>query len=192
MSSLVSILSECVRKLRSVEGIREVLPLSHRDRWILLRLEEQAERKVLMGMMPGINLGLRAALEKEYVLAAITDMNFKWPLETTIRIKCGEDVIGEEVRGKKVEELRDKGYVIVGSVAFRKDALRRLASRREECILEILPLKLPLLSDVEGVREVVVGSPSPPADEFIKRKSAITDEKGLGSVVLGFDVTVSL
>ena len=184
---MASTLAECMGRILTTRGIRYVYLLSPRDKWRILWLEEVAEKGILMGMMPGVNVGVRSAIETDVVLAAITDMNFVWPSSPTVRIRCGEEVIGFEVREDRVKELESEGYVIVGSVAFKKGALRMLAERRGECLLEILPLELPILSGIGGVREAVIGSPSPPADEYIKRKSPVKGE-GIGSIIIGISL----
>lgn len=182
-----NVLEACIEALQRVPGIRAVRVLSDEERGRVLELEMKAERKVLMGLMPGINVGVREALSKKIVVAAITDMEFKWPDAPCVRLVCEGEEIGLEFKGGDPEEMRRKGYIVVGSFAIRKDKVRLLKEKREKCLLELLPLELPLLEGVKGVKRAVIGSPSPPADEYLKKLFNVWGE-GLGTIIVGFDV----
>lgn len=175
-----------IQALQRVKGIKAVRVLSEEERQRVLELEAEAERRALMGLMPGKNLGVREAVARRFVLAAIIDMEFKWPDEPRLRLVCEGEEIGIELVGEDPEDMRRRGYVVIGNFAIKKDKMHLLRERRKQCSIEILPLKLSIPSEVKGIKDLVVGSPSPPADEYLKRLFEIQGE-GLGTIIIGFN-----
>ncbi|XRH75257.1 MAG: hypothetical protein ACO0C9_07115 [Candidatus Methanosuratincola verstraetei] len=176
---------EYASALRRIEGIISVKELTEEEKSEVLKLEEQAEKGVLMGLCRGINIGVREALKKAKVFACATDRCFKWPQSSYIKIVCGEEVIGEDVNEQqRLERLKCEGNIVAGTLVFYRDKMRLFKDRRDETMVQILPLEM---GEILG-KKVVVGSPSPPADLFLKSRMGIdTGCTGLGTVLIGID-----
>ena len=180
------------KQLKEVQGIVEIRALSQHEIEVILSLEEEAERRVVMGLAKGLNLGVREALKRSYVLAAITDMNFDWGRKPVVKMVMGEEVVGEEIRDPTLlEDFKKRGNVVFGSFVIYKDKVKEARKRRGNCYILLLPLELSRPIKVEGVIDLVVGSPSPPTDYFIKKtfNNPRFFEAGYGTIVVGFNVT---
>ncbi|TDA30511.1 MAG: hypothetical protein DSO00_01185 [Archaeoglobi archaeon] len=97
-------MQEILEFLRSLKGIEDVKLLTESEKRELMRIEEQAEKSSLMGLMPGINQGVREAIGRTFTVAAITNNEFEWPKRGTVKFIYRGEVIGEEIRGE--EKLR--------------------------------------------------------------------------------------
>lgn len=176
---------EFIKAMSGMKGILKVIPLTESDVKEIERLEAEAENNVLMGFCRGINVGVRDALAKKRVYACLTDMNLKWPECSLIKIVCGSDVIGEQVVDKeRLEGLKACGNIVTGDVVFYKEKMRLIRERQGEMRVLILPLEMP---EILGIK-AKVGSPSPPADTYLKRRlDANLEDPKLGTVLVGFD-----
>jgi len=186
------VLEIVAKQLKEVQGIVEVRALSKHEVETVLSLEEEAERRVMMGLARGLNLGVREALKRSHVLAAITNMNFDWGSKPVVKMVMGEEVVGEEVRDPTLlEDFKKRGDIVFGSFVIYKDKVKEARKRRRDCYILLLPLELSRPIKVEGVIDLVVGSPSPPADHYIKKafNNPRFFEAGYGTIVVGFNVT---
>ena len=189
MSSKV--LENVIKQLKEVPGVVDVIVLARDNIEAIYALEEEAEKKIMMGFAKGLNLGVREALKRSHVLAAITDMNFNWGDKPVVKMVIGEEVVGEEVRDSRLlEEYRRRGNLVLGNFVIYRDKVKSIRERGKECCVLLLPLELSKPVRVENVINVVVGSPSPPADLFIKRLFNNPEffKAGYGTIVVGFDV----
>jgi len=159
--------------------------LSHEEVAEVLRLEGEAEKKVMMGLCKGINLGLREALKRRYVFACATDLNLTWPECSYIKLVCDGEVVGEDLYDKAtLENLKKKGNVVAGNLVLYKDKTKALKERRDEMRVHMLPMEIPELT----ICGAVVGVPSPPTDIYLKTRLEIdTEDNRLGTVVVGVD-----
>ena len=151
----------------------------------VLRLEGEAEKKVMMGLCRGINLGLREALKRRHVFACATDLNLTWPECSYIKLVCDGEVVGEDVYDKAtLEDLKKKGNVVAGNLVLYKDKMKAFKERRDGMRVHMLPMEIPELT----VCGAVVGVPSSPADVYLKTRLGIdTEDNRLGTVVVGVD-----
>ncbi len=179
--------------LLSIKGIRKVRLLSDEERRIVLELEREAEKRVLMGLMPGVNLGVREALSRDFTVAAITQDEFEWPERGLIKIMCDDEVLGEDVRSQEeLESLKREGHKVIANyiVIYRDkyDKFKSLGGFRGVTLV-VAPLELKWTKEIPNARRVVVGSPSQPADAFLKKLMGLEEERGrLGSILIGFDL----
>ncbi|MBM5805890.1 MAG: hypothetical protein FJZ49_07520 [Candidatus Verstraetearchaeota archaeon] len=159
--------------------------MSHEEVAEVLRLEGEAEKKVMMGLCKGINLGLREALKRRYVFACATDLNLTWPECSYIKLVCDGEVVGEDLYDKAtLENLKKKGNVVAGNLVLYKDKTKALKERRDEMRVHMLPMEIPELT----ICGAVVGVPSPPTDIYLKTRLEIdTEDNRLGTVVVGVD-----
>ncbi|MCX8181972.1 MAG: hypothetical protein N3D12_02510 [Candidatus Methanomethyliaceae archaeon] len=172
-----------IENLMRLKGIIKVVPLTQEDRAEIERLEREAEGKVLMGLCKGMNLGVREALRKKTVYACITNASLRWPKTSLVKIVCGEETIGEDKYDEnELERLKSEGNLVVGNIVFYKDKIRLMRENIDKISLLMLPLKIP---ELEGLG-MVIGSPSPPADLYLKKKlGASEDDPNIGTVIVG-------
>ncbi len=176
---------EFVKALKGIEGIISVKELTEEEKSEVLKLEEQAEKSVLMGLCRGVNIGVRETLNKGRVFACATDRCFKWPQSSYIKIVCGEEVIGEDVNEQpRLERLKSEGNIVAGTLVFYREKMRLLKDRRGDTMVHILPLEI---GEIMG-KKAIAGSPSPPADMYLKSRMGIdTGNSALGTVLIGID-----
>jgi hypothetical protein len=162
-----------------------VAVLSREEVAEVLRLEGEAEKKAMMGLGKGINLGLREALKRRNAFACATDLNLTWPECSYIKLVCDGEVIGEDVYDKAaLEDLKKKGHMVAGNLVLYKDKMKVFKEKRDEMRVHILPMEIPELT----VCGAVVGVPSPPADIYLKTTLGVdTEDNRLGTIVVGVD-----
>ncbi|MEM3485968.1 MAG: hypothetical protein QXU33_01885 [Candidatus Methanomethyliaceae archaeon] len=172
-----------LKKLMGLKGIIKAALLSQEDRAEIERLEREAEGKVLMGLCKGINLGVREALRKKAVYACITNASLRWPKTSLVKIVCDEETIGEDVYDEgELEKLKNEGNIVMGNLVFYKDKMRLIKEKIDKISLIMLPLQIPELAGLG----MVVGSPSPPADLYLKKKFGVSeDDPNIGTIVVG-------
>ena len=182
--------------LGDVLGIRDVQPVADNDRDQVRQLEEEAEKRSLMGLGKVVNSGVYKVLKSDLVFVALTTMEFDWTDRASLILKKGDQLVGEEVRNEKlIAELEQRpnvwfmhrNFVIYkDKVSFPKDIMQKV------CYFEIpcLPADWCII-DEDAVRcsGVYYGSPSPLSDVFLKENYFNNiDEKGLGTILIGAEV----
>jgi len=162
-----------------------VVPLSREEVAEVLRLEGEAEKKVMMGLCKGINLGLREALKRRHVFVCATDLNLTWPECSYIKLVCNDEVVGEDIYDKvTLEDLKKKGHMVAGNLVLYKDKMKVFKEKRDEMKVHMLPMEIPELT----VCGAVVGVPSPPTDIYLKARLGVdTEDNRLGTIVVGVD-----
>jgi len=172
-------------ELARMQGILKTVELNMEDRAEIERLESEAEKGVLMGLCKGVNVGVREALRKRHLIGALSDGTMQWPRCSLIKMVCGSELVGEEViDAAKREEGKQKGDLVVGEIVFNKDRINIMRSKHDEMRVQILPLEMPERLGSSAI----VGSPSPPADLYIKRRMGLdTNDPKLGTILVGFD-----
>jgi hypothetical protein len=181
-----------VVSVRSIKGINAAFPLDEADRFRLLEIEIEGEKKAFMGLGMCYNSGIRDVLRCPVVIVAITAMDFDWGCQSHLILKKGDEVVGEEVTdSSRIEELATqtnvfflhKNFVIYkNKVDFPRDVVEK------KCCFE-----LPALTSEEclpGLREwgdYLFCFPSTQGDIFLKKKYyEEKDEWGTGTVLFGF------
>jgi len=189
---MLDVIRDIVSKIRSIKGVQQVLILTDEDKRKVLELEKLAEQRVMMGLGLGDNRGVKEALKRGAVVAFVTDMEYEWPPGPNVILTWKERVIGEEINDpEKLEELKNsKNIVLMGNFALYKDRMPQPSLMIHEPPLVILPPKsCPEVEKLPHVHNVVQGSPSPPADSYLKdRMQADLRDQRLGTVLLGFDL----
>ncbi len=172
-------------ELAKMRGILKTVELNNDDRTEIERLESEAENGVLMGLCKGFNMGVREALKKKHLVGGLSDGTMQWPRSSLIKMVCGSELVGEEIIDPaRREECKERGDLVVGEIVFYKGKIELMREKHDEMRVQILPLEMP---DRLGP-SVVVGSPSPPADLYIKKRmeSDLRDPKA-GTILVGFD-----
>lgn len=182
-------MTEIFEFLKTVRGIEDLKLMTESEKKELMKIEERAEKASLMGLMPGINQGVREALSRTFVIAGITNDDLEWPIKGTVRFVYRGEIIGEEIRDcEELERLKREGNRVIGDIfVLYSEKIQKLGIRDlRETTLVIPPLELSWIDKVPHAKCVVVGSPSTPSDLYIKKIMNWT--RGGGSIVIGFEL----
>ncbi|MGB9618645.1 MAG: hypothetical protein ACPL7J_15100, partial [Desulfomonilaceae bacterium] len=103
---------EILKRIRGLKGVVDAFFLRDEDRFNLLSVESEAEKKAFMGLGRCYNSGIREVLRLPIVVVAITNMEFDWGQQGQIVLKKDEEIVGEEVRDPaRIRELEQRGDV---------------------------------------------------------------------------------
>ncbi|MDH5806213.1 MAG: hypothetical protein QXW62_04490 [Candidatus Methanomethylicaceae archaeon] len=177
--------NDIINILNKIEGIVKIVELNDEEKKEIEKLEKEAESKVLMGLCKGINIGVREALNKKLVYACLTNMEFKWPKTSLVKIVCENEVIAEDIYDEELlNKKKEEGNLVLGNLVVYKDKLKIMKERKDKLLAIMLPLPIPELEKINAI----VGSPSPPVDKYLKVKFGILEEKPeLGTIIIGID-----
>jgi len=180
------------KEISKVKGIVDVKIFNETDKEVLLKIEKEAEEKSLMGLGKVVNTGVLMILESPLVLVALTSMDFDWGLHSSLILKKGYEVVGEEIRDpKKIEALKGKkgvwfmhrSFVVYKDrLVFPKDIMEKI------CHFEIpaIPCDWECVRCIQGYGKLLFANPSTPSDVFLKeRYFGGIDERGLGTILIG-------
>jgi len=179
-----------IATLKKVKGIVDVSPISEKDKQEIIRIEKEAEKQSLMGMV--VPTGIMEVVACDLVYAALMDMDFEWGSPNLI-LKKGERVVGEEVRDSEVIArlsqqknvwFMHKNFVVYKDrVSFPQDIMKKL------CHFEIpsLPAEWGILEGSDfSYRSLIYANPATPTDIFLKNSYFEgLDQWGLGTVLIG-------
>lgn len=185
------IVREVISIIQSIKGVRQVFILTDEDKRKVLELERQAEKR-FMGLGRGDNQGVKTVLERNTVIAFLTDAEYRWPPGPNIILFWKGKVIGEEVYDpKKLEKLKNKtGVYLAGNFALYKNNMPKPSLMIQEPPVVVFPPKPypEIKKKVPMIDDVVLGSPSPSSDAYLKKRmKADLENKRLGTALLGFN-----
>jgi hypothetical protein len=179
-----------INLLTGVKGIRAASLVENQHKDEIVKIEQDAEERALMGLGKTYNSGLREVLECEIVIAALTDMDFDWSGFCGMQLKKGDQVVGEEIRDpNRIRELSQRSdvyflhqnFVIYkGRINFPQDIMSKL------CQFEFPSANVDWFSSVDGVESCIFCNPSTPTDIHIKKAFfSPSDERGVGTILIG-------
>ena len=183
-------------RFKQVQGIVEVFRVSDEDRDRILDIEQDAEDRSLMGLGKVINSGVRKVLNDEFLYVALTDMKFEWGCHSSLVLKKGNEVVGQEIRDKEeIERLTGKEnvwfmhrnfVVFKDKISFPGDIMKKI------CHFEIPGHSGEWCQPEHGsftCSSAVYANPATPCDVFLKEKYFKgIDERGLGTVLIGINL----
>lgn len=193
------------QRLAAVKGILTVCPLRPADRSEVLRLEDEAEKRSLMGMGKVVNSGIRKALQYDLVYVALTSMEFSWGHCSSLILKKGDKLVGEDIYDEELlAKLADspnawflhRNFVVYKDlISFPKDIMKKI------CHFEIPGVEVDWLPNDQknGLHfDVWHGSPSTYCDVHLKenyfagylREKCFdgVKEQGIGTILIGVSV----
>jgi len=182
-----------VEALRQCRGVRRLKLLTDEEKRRLLEVEAEVERRVILGICPSLNLGVREALDRPFTVAmVIQSSEFPYPHHPHMRIVLGDMVVGEQVSAKdRVSELRrspENMFLWDNFVVYRSRLPRDMDGRRRLRFL-YLPRPFPALQDLAEVRDEVLGVPSAEGDKSVKTLlGEMSSEPTLGTSLIGFSL----
>jgi hypothetical protein len=182
-----------IEAVGKAQGIEDVIPFAEKDRSKVLAIEEEAEKKSLMGLGKVANTGVKDVVACDLVFVALTTMEFDWGCHASLVLKKGDEVVGEEVRDQEVIAklsnqddvwFMHQNFVIYKDrMSFPKDIMDRT------CQFETpsLPAEWCLLDEASfKCHAIIYANPTPPCDLYLKeRYFSGSSEKGLGTILIG-------
>lgn len=178
--------------LKKWKGIVDVRPLRDEDRERILAIENDAEGRSLMGLGKVVNTGVQMVLSRKLVYVAMTNLDFDWGCHTTLLLKKGDEVVGEEIRDEKaiaeLSERKDVWFMHRNFVVYKDKVCFPQDIMNKVCHFEIPPLKAEwdhILED-EFPFSIIFANPATPCDLFLKETYFEgRDERGLGTILVG-------
>lgn len=176
-------IDERIRKaLTCVADVLDLRRLTDAERAQIEHLEESVEAGgAAGGMMEFVNEGVRAALACEVVYAAITGPMLDDPPHSwTVMLDSEDKLIGEWLPESRRDEVRESGTAIFLSPDFvmYKNPRPKGKSRF------VMPfICVPLKDAGGGLSTCGIGTPSGPADEYIRSLMGSPDKRTATLVV---------
>lgn len=185
-----------IAALKKVKGIVDVSPLREEDCQQLLDIARDAEKRSLMGLGKVINTGVKDILSCDFIYGALTDMDFDWGCASSLLLKKGQEVVGEEIRDKAfIKSLTNqknawfmhKNFVVYKDrIRFPQDIMKKI------CHFEIpsLPAEWCVLEGGSFDCHSIIYTPPPtPCDIYLKEHYfSGLDKRGLGTILVGVKV----
>ncbi|MBC7127618.1 MAG: hypothetical protein ABC585_00985 [Candidatus Methanosuratincola petrocarbonis] len=195
MSSFEYIVGSLMERLINVKGIVDAVLLPTELKNEILS-SELCEENNTGGFFLKYNAGVREALKRDYLLAALTDENYTYPPEPVELIYLG-DTVGVEIRDKSLLETykKDENAMLLGdSFVIFKDKLPPNSVRKAmsgEIKVFIPPMSVGVEAP-EGIHGLVLGMPSTYTDvllkDWLRGKGIDVSNKNLGVVLIGFNI----
>lgn len=171
--------------MKTVPGVLSTFLLDEEMKKEVERLEEEAKGNVLMGMGEGDNQGMKTVFEKEYIIGFITDEKYVWPDPPNVIMQQGGKIIGFDCTQEDVHKYENNpDYMVMGTfILIRNNAVHG----QGKPIVVLPPKPCPIVEKNCSIQNAVLGSPSPPSDEYIQSKLGVKKVPGTGTFFLGFD-----
>lgn len=195
MSSFEYIVGSLMERLINVKGIIDAILLPTELKNEILS-SELCEETNTGGFFLKYNAGVREALKRDHLLAALTDENYTYPPEPVELIWLG-DTVGVEIKDKSLLERyrNDQNAMLLGdSFVIFKDKLPPNSVRKAmsgEIKVFIPPMSVGVDAP-EGIHGLVLGMPSTYTDVLLKNwlreKGIDVSNKNLGVVLIGFNI----
>jgi hypothetical protein len=182
-----------ISAFRKVKGIVNCCPLPGDDHPQILEREIEAEKRSLMGLGKVVNTGVREILKHDWVFAALTSMDFDWGCHSSLLLKKGEEIVGQEVRdkallaelaGKKNVWFLHKNFVVYKDrISFPHDIMKKVCHFEIPC----LPGDFCLLEDDRlRCHSIQFASPSVLCDLYLKEQYFVNEKVAeLGTILIG-------
>jgi hypothetical protein len=182
-----------ISALRNVKGIVNSCSLPNDDHPRILEKELEAEERSLMGLGKVVNTGVREILNHDLVYAALTSKDFDWGCYSTLLLKKGQEIVGQEIRDEAVlAELANKknvwflhkNFVIYKDrVSFPGDIMNKICTFEIPC----LPAEFCMLDDDQfQCQSINFASPSVLCDLYLKEQYFSGDNVAdLGTILIG-------
>ena len=182
-----------VSALEKVKGIVKACPFASEDHRKIMEIEEDAEKRSLMGLGKVVNVGVREVLKCDSIYVALNNMSFDWGCHATLVLKKGDEVVGAEVRDeeliarlskqKNVWFMHKNFVVYKDKMSFPQDIMQKI------CYFEIpcLPAEWCLVEDnTFQCHSIIYANPCTPSDIFLKEQYfSGLDERGFGTILVG-------
>ena len=185
-----------IAALKQAKGIIEASPLDAEDHEEILSLEEDAEKRSLMGLGKVINTGVRDVMECHLLYVALTGMDFEWGGHPSLVLKKGQEIVGKEIRDKdEIAKLTaqknvwfmHRNFVVFrDKISFPQDIMKKICHFEIPCI----PVEWCLFDNsLFPCKSIIHANPASSTDLFLKEKYfGGIDEKGTGTILIGINL----
>jgi hypothetical protein len=182
-----------LKALGHVKGLVRTSPLREEDYPKILEKELAAEQRSLMGFGKVVNVGVREILTHDWVYASLTSMDFDWGCYSTLLLKKGDEIVGQEVRDKamladlaKKENIwfLHKNFVVhKDKISFPNDIMKKICHFEIPC----LPAEFCVVDDDKlQCRSIHFASPSVLCDLYLKKQYFDGENVSeLGTILIG-------
>jgi len=182
-----------ITAMKKAKGIAEALPFSSEDRQKIIGIEQDAEKRSLMGLGKVVNSGVIEVLKRDMVYVALTNMDFDWGYHPTLLLKKGQELVGEEIRDKgviaKLSNKKNVWFMHENFVVYKDKVLFPHDLIRNICHFEIpsIPAEWCAVKDDRfQCHSIIFANPATPCDVFLKKQYFRgLDERGLGTILVG-------
>ena len=174
-----------IEKLKTIQGIESIFIINENIKQKIIELEDEANGKVLMGMGIGDNQGIKVAFEKKYLLAVITNKEYRWPNPPNVIMMQNNVVIGFDCTKEEVEKYsKNNNYSIFGTFVMYK---KKVPNAKGKPIVVLPPKSFDELNNICPGINSVIASPSTPSDEYIYKVFNVQKQNDNGTIIVGFD-----
>jgi len=182
-----------IAAFRNVKGIVNSCPVPTEDYSQILEKEIEAEKRSLMGLGKVVNAGVKEILNHDLVYAALTSKDFDWGCYSTLLLKKGQEIVGQETRDKEVlAELANKenvwflhkNFVVYKDrISFPGDIMNKICHFEIPC----LPAEFCMLDDDQFQCQAInFASPSILCDLHLKERYFDRENVAdLGTILIG-------
>lgn len=185
------IIEKVKNKITEMPGVCDVFTLNDEDIEIIREQEKKAEEMTLMGIGRGDNQGVKEVIDRDVAMVFTTTKEFEWPCSPQVILMKEGEKIGEDMDDtEKLKEYEETGdaLVIGNIVIYDKSSISSLTGSSSPLIVVMPPKDCPTVDEVSETRDVVMGSPSPPTDEYLKNRMKAECEVGMGTFLIGFNI----
>lgn len=174
-----------IEKLKTIKGIESIFLINQDIKNKIIELEEEANGKVLMGMGIGDNQGIKVAFKKKYLLAVITNKEYKWPKPPNVIMMQNETIIGFDCTKEEIKQYsKNSDYSVFGSFVMIK---KKVPNAKGKPIVVLPSKNFDELNDICTGINSVIASPSTPSDEYIYKIFNVKKNNENGTIIVGFD-----
>lgn len=185
------IIEKVKNKITEMQGVCDVFTLNDEDIEKIREQEKKAEEMTLMGLGRGDNQGVKEVIDRDVAMVFTTTKEFEWPCSPQVILMKEGEKIGEDMDDtEKLKEYEETGdaLVIGNIVIYDKSSISSLTGSSKPLVVVMPPKDCPTVDEVPEIKDVVLGSPSPPTDEYLKNRMKAECEIGMGTFLLGFNV----
>ncbi len=183
---MMDIKTTVMETLRSTPGVVLVRELTEEDIIKVKKLESKAEENgAAGGLMKYVNKGVWSTLGRQHVLLMVADDNQGFreaPSAWTVMVDDRGNVVGEWLCKDKIPEVQENKNATFISDDF---VIYRDRPRHGECSFLMPPVPVPELDGIDGIKNVMSGSVSAPADVYLKK--IINMDENFWTILVGYD-----
>lgn len=177
-------------RLKEMKGVGDTITLDENDIKQIMELEKKADDMTLMGLGRGDNKGVKEVLKRDTVMALTTNMDFLWPSGPNVILMHHDCVVGEDIddQSKLNELMCCKDNLVIGNIViYDKNILKKADPKKDPLIVVLPPKPCAEVEELPYICNVVLSSPSPPTDEYLKAKMGLPNMHNTGTFIIGFD-----
>jgi len=176
-------LNDIVRKLKERDGIRAVFLLEGES--LKKTVDEEKSIETSSMGIPLVNRALEECLKRNTFLCLFCDHAFETAMDHVIVMEDGDgNIIGHDVPPCMMDDFKDDPNIIWLSDDF---AMFPNISTCHEFMIVMLPQKVTIIGESDGVRDPILLYPSTTTDMVLKKIFG-SPAPNLSSAIIAFDL----